>query len=731
MKRQVTLRALSLLLFFLALQTSWAQSFTNGDFQFSITDHTNEVASVSKSNFIEEVGEASLHSTNPVRSIHVSTAGDISKIISVNEQNIITHLTISGYLNGTDIAILRRMAGGHFDVFDMAHYPGKPGVLQVLDLSKATIVAGGNPYFMMSDIQDWYYDQYYGTSNNTVGTYMFAYCNKLVSITLPDNAITIGSLALFGCLSLEKVMIGENMKRMENMPFTHSEKLSEIHINAPIPPTVSDPNYGWDFSATLYVIDNNAKRNYETAILWKNFNTIRYHNLVVAPDQHLTIDSDNYRDIILNASGDNKGQLQTSSLFSNNPALTVSGAVEVRYTLKGQVWYFIGLPFDVASITVNGAAASQGRNIAISEYNTQKRADEGASGGASNHFSTIELSEMKMGKGVILSLPTNSEVVFRASADTKSNVVSTSDHSVPVVATSTSKGAAHQGWNLVSNPYPTHLLPAWSSVAGVYVDDHKGGYDFIVNGGDVLIAPFIAYFVQVAGVEELDYLASWRRAPHAATQMVLAAESGSFQLTARNAQGADKLYFNESERAAAAYTIGVDVAKMYSGNSQAPVLTAKLGIDQLVCRGVNPQILTEGVAVELKSTTTGSVELSLSGTPQGAASLWLEDEKGNRIDLLEGATSIETKAGVTTRFTLRSEMLPTSVEGVEGVVTVIATSNGITIDNLQGGERVEIISLAGQLLESNLIWATSHRVALQSGVYLVRVDGTVHKVSVK
>ena len=72
--------------------------------------------------------------------INVATAGSLSDLISENDLDefTITELTITGPLNGTDLRLLREMAGND--------YKGQPteGKLQELDLSGATIVVASS-----------------------------------------------------------------------------------------------------------------------------------------------------------------------------------------------------------------------------------------------------------------------------------------------------------------------------------------------------------------------------------------------------------------------------------------------------------------------------------------------------------------------------------------------------------------------------------------------------------
>ena len=70
--------------------------------------------------------------TSDTRTINVTTAGKLSTLLPQNERGYVVNLTLTGKLNGTDFNILRTMATDQ--------------KLQVLDLSGANIVSGGESY---------------------------------------------------------------------------------------------------------------------------------------------------------------------------------------------------------------------------------------------------------------------------------------------------------------------------------------------------------------------------------------------------------------------------------------------------------------------------------------------------------------------------------------------------------------------------------------------------------
>ena len=119
--------------------------------------------------------------------IKLEKAGTLPDKIGSTKKKQITNLKIIGEINGTDLRMIREMAGR--DV----NGRGTDGMLSVLDLSDAKIVEGGD------------YDGYYSSSNDKIGDYAFFGCSRLTSLTLPSGVTEIGDYAFFGCSGLTGV----------------------------------------------------------------------------------------------------------------------------------------------------------------------------------------------------------------------------------------------------------------------------------------------------------------------------------------------------------------------------------------------------------------------------------------------------------------------------------------------------------------------------------------------
>lgn len=115
--------------------------------------------------------------------INLEKAGTLPDRIGSSKKYKITNLKIIGEINGTDLRMIRDMAGSS------SNGNSTDGKLSVLDLSKAKIVEGG----------DCYHINYY-TSNDVIGSYAFDGCSGLTNLTLPAGITEIGEGAFKTCI---------------------------------------------------------------------------------------------------------------------------------------------------------------------------------------------------------------------------------------------------------------------------------------------------------------------------------------------------------------------------------------------------------------------------------------------------------------------------------------------------------------------------------------------------
>ncbi len=153
--------------------------------------------------------------------INLYEAGTLSDKIESSKKYKITKLKIIGKINGTDLRMIREMAGSNY------HGDSTEGELYVLDLSEAKIVAGGDSYFEGYSGQEKYY-----TSNDEIGDHAFDYCESLTSITLPIGITKIGWGAFYGCSGLTSLTLPPGITEIKSEAFSDCSGLTSLTIPA-------------------------------------------------------------------------------------------------------------------------------------------------------------------------------------------------------------------------------------------------------------------------------------------------------------------------------------------------------------------------------------------------------------------------------------------------------------------------------------------------------------------
>ena len=162
--------------------------------------------------------------------IKLDEAGTLPNKIGSTKKYQITNLKIIGEINGTDLRMIREMAGCDYNCEKTG------GKLSMLDLSDAKIVKGGLPYI-----------KYLGgvyTSNDKLGYAAFSDCSGLTSLTIPSSVTSIGESVFFGCSGLTSFTIPSSVTSIGWGAFCGCSGLTSIYVY-----TEKLPNMGSDVFA--------------------------------------------------------------------------------------------------------------------------------------------------------------------------------------------------------------------------------------------------------------------------------------------------------------------------------------------------------------------------------------------------------------------------------------------------------------------------------------------------
>ena len=151
--------------------------------------------------------------------IKLDKAGTLPDKIGSSRMYKITNLKLVGEINGTDLGMIRKMAGRDYwgDVTE--------GNLSVLDLSEAKIVEGGDSYYSRDNCY---------TSNDAIGKYAFSDCSGLTSLTLPAGITSIGDDAFWGCSGLTSLNLPTGITKIGSYAFKGCSGLTSLNLPAGI-----------------------------------------------------------------------------------------------------------------------------------------------------------------------------------------------------------------------------------------------------------------------------------------------------------------------------------------------------------------------------------------------------------------------------------------------------------------------------------------------------------------
>ena len=150
--------------------------------------------------------------------VKLDKAGTLPDKIGSTKKYQITNLKIIGEINGTDLRLIRDMAG--------SSYEGEftPGKLTTLDLSETKIVAGGERYYFYGYLSENY------TSDDCLGQYAFFGCKGLTSLVIPTGVTSIDQYAFSDCSGLTSLTIPSSVTSIGDKAFSYCSGLTSIYV---------------------------------------------------------------------------------------------------------------------------------------------------------------------------------------------------------------------------------------------------------------------------------------------------------------------------------------------------------------------------------------------------------------------------------------------------------------------------------------------------------------------
>ena len=199
--------------------------------------------------FLQMVEEGSSIPENAYSyTINVLEAGTLSYIIPSLYKYKVKELKLTGVLNGTDMRLIRDMAGNDYQCKDT------PGHLKVLDLSRAQLVDGGEKYIDAKVVAGYGYgdefdylthpyeigaNMFAGTrlqtlilpnTTTTISTHGLAHCRFLTSVTIPNGVTSIGDFGIYECSKLPSITVPASVISIGVHAFSDCRNLESIQV---------------------------------------------------------------------------------------------------------------------------------------------------------------------------------------------------------------------------------------------------------------------------------------------------------------------------------------------------------------------------------------------------------------------------------------------------------------------------------------------------------------------
>lgn len=174
------------------------------------------------------------------------TAGTLKETIEALGIDILNvqELTVSGELNGNDLAIIRTMAGNDKYFIQEGNAPSD-GCLEVLDMSGSVLIPG-------SEIYMYQYGKNYSITNyNQIPYDAFRACIRLKRVVLPDNCTLASGASFFACYALESIIIPPSVKTIPRNCFAACRSLEHVSI----PNVTTIEKYAFDGCTSLISLE--------------------------------------------------------------------------------------------------------------------------------------------------------------------------------------------------------------------------------------------------------------------------------------------------------------------------------------------------------------------------------------------------------------------------------------------------------------------------------------------
>ena len=439
-----------------------------------------------------------------------------------------------------------------------------------------------------------------------------------------------------------------------------------------------------------------------------------------------------------------------SAVLTNNG--TIDGQVYYSRIARDTDFHLFAIPAgsntanvvlsDGTSAAVDSKVAPYGNAWQLREYNTARRAAEGATGanwdniGVDGDGKTYSDVAIEASKGYELRSGSKyyREYLFPITLPTTAT-------EVVVVSATGAAGAAHAGWNILCSPYTgiytannndpaTAIKVCWQQTDGSYIQEQPEQ-----------IKPAVPFAYQASQTGTLTFdtnLTFVAQAPRkqSAAEALTETEWVHLDIFDAYGEGDETSLFVHPTRFAQTYKTGIDVAKQ-SLTAARPIIYSTHAYGDMAFAGIADSLLENGIDLAVYSPAAQELTFSLRENKflHRLEYLWLADnETGARTDLLMDDYTYHANAGTTKgRFVLngrfKAPQIATGIDNTQTDYNIYAIGNNIAISGVEQGTPIYVFDAVGHMIYTTS--ATSDEVIVPTpcaGVYMLTIGGQTAKL---
>lgn len=444
--------------------------------------------------------------------------------------------------------------------------------------------------------------------------------------------------------------------------------------------------------------------------------------------------------------GWNETQAWYTTLINN--AGMRADSISITLYNRNDVWNFFSFPYDVKVSEIVPLYANS--DFVIRKYSGEERAN----GNMANTWQNMTAdSTLRAGEGYIWHSSRYTDnwgsdnwwCGFEVPAVNNSNknlIFANGDRTV-TLNEYLSEYSHNRSWNLIGNPYPAYYdtramdytapITVWNAYNGSY-------YAYSPVDDEYILCPGEAFFVQrPVDTDAITFRADGRQADRVVRNRVAETRAKArntnnrqvFNLTLSNGVKTDRTRFVINSDAARDYEMNRDANKFMSDDACIPQLYT---IEGGVKYAINERPMDNGViALGAHFGNNGSYTIALNTQVEGMSVVLVDKMTGAETDLMEDSYTFTAEAGtVNTRFEVcmkidEEDGDAAGLESLNGKVAVKAVAGKIVV-TAPYESAIEVYNAEGQRVTA--VTAASATLDVEPGVYVVKVQDAVHKVSV-